>query len=458
MENQVRIIGLTSLLAVALFRAYKNRTSLGLMFVVLGTLTYFTAGLGVVLDPAKGLALIALASLLMRPLKLPAGGRTSLFYFLPWAGYVAVLTMVRPATLGADQLGTTGFAYQNGPRAAVQLIQFTGGLAVAAHIQAFLTDPIRLANTLKNWHRALIAVAVIGVYTWIAQQAGLPRPTIGRGGETAYAQDYIISTVVNGRSMPRAYSVSGEPKALASDCVLAIAVGFAAFSLKGARTSTARPPVLASLTALITLVLTLSTAGYAFALLAVPGYAVLSHKALRSSGRTAPIYMALGLTLAGYALSTTSGLLESRTVDRVRNEGAFTVADSGILKHWETTPLDAVVGVGLGGANFVIRKHRQIDHNLIVAPRGLLGIIADTGLTGFLLLVLGFIRCARDTRKWQGNSHLVGLIYIMAVALFTFSNWYLNWAAIGISSSIATLSRKPAAAMLGLDAYQHPVT
>jgi O-antigen ligase len=105
-------------------------------------------------------------------------------------------------------------------------------------------------------------------------------------------------------------------------------------------------------------------------------------------------------------------------------------------------------GMGLGGSSFYLREYTDKYSGFTAAPRGVIGLLADRGIVGFLLLVvplgmtfaglLGTVRGRPDRQLLIPSA-----IYIThgIIQWFTTTHWHLPWVVVGTLTGLSRALR-----------------
>lgn len=457
MESQIRTIGLVFTFVAIIYALHRGRDMPVLVFLALAPLSYFAQNVFVVLSPAKLMGLVFLGVVALKPRYVSVFKSNYLGAFLPYFIYLLFLTLFMPVFWPSYSATEQGFFYGNTMRGFVQIFQMVMGLSVVAVIVKSLTSPHSLFRAQVALLVTMTLICIYGLYVWFAQRLGLPFNPInrqGQGGELGRA----ITSVVDGVNMNRAYSVTGEPKTLAANAstgfILTVFtpanhVGF----LKGSKGE-----LLLIALFLITLFLTLSTAGYLILPLMMIAALVVQARIGQVMNRASLRLLALAIIPALLVpvfdidiVGAASVILETLTVDRLNEQGMLTYADTAIVKFWGDQPLFTITGVGLGGSSFYVREYDTLSYaGFTAAPRGIIGFIAEKGIVGLLLFLLPLFKASRPlialASSNSPNSRIyAGVLIVCAIHLvlmFTAGQWHDQWLVVGLVCAGASVANR----------------
>lgn len=297
----------------------------------------------------------------------PGGG--ALFLFVAWTLFVQTLNAGRFGALlprGAT-LSYTSFV----------LVRYLNVLAFAAvlYLTYWLLTEGKGPELMRWIARIGVAIALAGIYIYIAQQYGLPEPPRTRVGTAGAAQVLFFG-------YRRALGTFREPSHLAEWLVLPLFLSFAI------------PRRLARLSSIIigtALLLTVSLGGIASCVGGVLGGLLLSNP-FKPRNFKLLIAIALGLGLLLYAAQMTSVGLTGQSVYSVLNVRTLEILEGGVGNSNRAYIADfvdsfppPVLGYGLGNANIYVASKLGID--LIVSFLSLyVNVAYSSGIIGLLLL------------------------------------------------------------------------
>ncbi|MDB4222424.1 hypothetical protein N9850_01540 [Granulosicoccus sp.] len=409
---------------------------------------------GFVIEPAKAIGITlffvyAMKGSLTREMKGKYSGPFYIFFV-----YTIFITLLNIPIWPEDPSQVQGFFYSKWMRGPVQIFQVMIGLSIIVLILRSVRSIADTELALRVTIYAMIAICLYGLYIWFAQRYGLPYNTINRAGESGGKN--IISAIVGGERVARAYSLTGEPKSLASNAVLLIALVFFSLNKWQGRYSVPKLTAVVAALGLVTLFLTYSTAG--FVILALVFFAAtLSSVWLPPMRKSLPLQCSFFglLILAAYfyygneLAPMISEVFSSRVSERLGGEGLFTYAEASMLSYFKDWPPHILFGVGLGGSAFYIRLYDIYSYSgNIAAPRGLVGFISDRGIIGLSLFLYAYASAlkpiAKRARLHDEKAIIYARIYIFAIValilIFTSARWYFQWFTIGILLASAQLA------------------
>lgn len=451
MADTVRAIFLILIGCYAIYLQTRSIKSTCFLFALVGPYAYFGASIGFVLTPAKLLGLIAFVSIFLnRNFKIYEKG-SKFAYFVPYFVYIVIGTVLNSFFWPSFETNSQGFAYSNEGRWLVQLFLFVLGISLVLFLVRYIRSWTDVDKILSITLLSMLLMAICGLYVYVAQRYGLPFPSIARADGLGTKSE--ITTDVLGLKVVRAYSLSGEPKGLASDMILGITLLlFVPLQNKGYLVRKFRSmPIF--LLMLLVLFLTYSTAGLVILPLAacLAGF-ILVMTRLEAS---AVGYVALFSILAGLVFTFTNfgehigNVITDRLFNRVNESGLNSFAEDAIEIVWSNNPLRLLFGAGLGGANFYIREVDSFTYaGKIAAPRGIYGFLADKGLVGLFLYGMGSFMCMRLIwREMKSNAAYFQLargalvfLVIGNLLVFTKSGWYFEWLVVGLTIACANIS------------------
>ena len=456
--NTLRAIILLVIGCIAVYLAFRRRRAkfLPQFFALIGPYAYFGANLGVVLTPAKLIAIVALIRVFLDKQFWSYNSGSKTQYFVPYFIYIVILTVAMASFWPSFDGNTQGFLYGNSGRWATQIVQQALGISIVLFLVRYIKSWNDVDRILSVTLLSMLVMGIIGLYIYAAQRFGLPFPRIARADGLAAGHESIISTEILGLRVVRAYSLSGEPKGLASDMVLGLTLLiFVRLNNKFILVRRLHHLPIA-LMMFLTLFLTYSTAGYIMlpAAMCIGGLIIVLTR-VEQSRIFYTILTSISLVL--FFLLSDSGAhlfnaVLDRLVNRVGDSGLYTYAEDAIAAVWSKDPSSLFFGVGLGGSNFYIRELNPYAYfGKIAAPRGIYGFVGDKGLVGLVLYLFGYLMCLRVIwREMKANPAVFqiarGALIFCAVGLlliFTKSGWYFEWFVMGLMIACANIvSRK----------------
>ena len=459
MEPLIRLAGLVLALLIILYALYRKGDAPVLAFVMLAPLSYFAINVGVVLTPAKLMGIVFLLTVLFGGGYLRRMNNRYLSYFLAYYIYTIFLTLVMTLFWPEQNFAKQGFLYGNTMRGLVSIAQVFMGLAIVIMILDRVTSAHSLLRVQVTMLLSMALISIYGLYVWLAQRINLPFNPIVRQGGLSAEIGRRITTVIDGEYVVRAYSLTGEPKSLSINADLGIVLSVFTMAVRDRifRWFGGQTGLLVLFFA--TLYLTLSTAGYiVLPIVSLVAAGILVH-ARRLPGRTLARILALagvlliGAVIGGYDILGAIGkMIDTRVTERVGSDGLFTYADVAMVKFWNDWPHYTITGVGLGGSSFYIREYDTESYTgYVAAPRGIIGFIGDKGLIGLFLFASAMLKCLRPlTRatmgRWSPNwpvySGILVICAISSVLMFTYALWYLEWLAVGLACTGATIAER----------------
>ena len=452
--NTIRALTLILIGCLAVYFAltHKRAKSVGLFFALVGPYAYFGANLGFVLTPAKLIGIVALVAIsLKKHLRIyNSGSKES--YFVLYFIYIAFLTVVMANFWPSFDDNSQGFFYSNTGRWGVQLFQQLFGISIV----------LIMVRNIKSWNDvdkllsitllSMLVMGIIGLYIYFAQRFGLPFPRIARAEGLGAGHEDIISTKIFDLTVVRAYSLSGEPKGLASDMVLGLTILlFVPLKNKSFLVRRLRHfPIFVLM--LLTLFFTYSTAGYIMFPIAFLVSSLIVVVTRVESAKVA-YTISFGITLLVIVMVSDFGTQFSQTIlyrliNRVGESGLNTYAEDGIAAVWQNSPISLFFGTGLGGSNFYIRELNPYTFfGKIAAPRGIYGFLGDKGLVGLALYLFGCFICLRviwlEIKRNAAIFELARGVFIFLVVglllIFTKAGWYFEWLLMGLMIACANI-------------------
>lgn len=458
-EYHIRTIGLLITFAATLYSLKKRDDLPVFVFVIFGPLSYFSQNMGLVLSPAKLMSLMFLIHILMKPRKLSYLRNVHLRRFIRYYTYTVFLTLLMAIFWPDYNPVSQGFFYGNTMRGFVQIFQVVLGLAIVIVIISGLKFIYLLYRVQLTLLGSMTAIAFYGIYVWFAQNLGLPFNSITRqGGLTGGYSDHVISTVIGGVQKIRAYSFTGEPKALAVNACFGIVLSLFTPANKTRIRSGIKWKIVLIPLFLITLYLTYSTAGY----LILPMILIAALTILTITDKlTHRLALNFGLVFllgAGIMLvkqdSITTELTETfdhRIQFRLEDQGFFTYAEESMALFWSDNPLFCLTGVGLGGSSFYVREYDTLSYSgYLAAPRGIIGFIGDKGIIGLWLFFMALFKTAKIIYRAASSSSPHRQVYrgilivctVNFILMLTYSLWYVEWLTVGLACASATIAEK----------------
>ena len=454
-EYEIRIIGLAILGLLVIYCIKKKRTYAAGILLGFGWFEYFTTNLGFVLDVGKLFGIVCLGFIAFNPAILKTEGSKLLKQ--KWAPYyiycVAITVLFAPAW--PDQAGGAEGVLYTSLRWFVQIINLTLGFCIAIMIASVATSPKRLAVATKVMMVAAFILVSVGIYQYIAWKVGLPVNTIARQGGI---QSTIAATMIGEQQTFRIYALAGEPKGFATSMCIPLVL----LLLYGTRREVnplpkyCRIPV--TLAFIVCLYLTLSTAGFVIVAIALLA-AVIAQIYVKVEYRTGlySVGSLVALVLVAAIIFDSDGLVEkiqSTYTERIESrlsssEERFTYGEKGVFSMWADSPQSIVLGVGMGGSSFYIRNYRDDYEGYTASARGIVGVLADIGILGVLLMYVPLISLIISTGA-RLRDHPYGARYIIVyiicccgvTLMLTRAAWFFPYAVLGLLCAInVTLKR-----------------
>lgn len=456
MEMYFRITGLFAigLLVVGSFSHRFSRELPIILFLFFAPFSYFGQNIGVVVEPSKLMAMLFAAYIFFNHQILNVWKYKYLFIFFPLYIYLLLSTVFISPMWPSGDNSQQGVMYSGVLRGYTQLIQIFLGLSIVTLFVYSIDSIDSILRSIKSIMFSLFTLCVYGLYVWTAQMTGLPFNPINRQGGGG-AAGHVISESVDGIKLIRAYSFSGEPKQLASQAALGLAMlasGFRTHLYQSRNLYT----VVSFLVFSGALFLTFSTAGYLLlpAMLIVPAGIILLKGSIRR--RSVLLLGAAGLLLvfapvyfAEAYLDQLIVIFNARIFDRLSEYGLFTYAEQAVLEIWRSAPYLSVTGVGLGGSTFFIREFDAESYaGFVAAPRGVIGFIADRGLIGLTLFLVPLLICyykmIRVAKSVPAHAYVYYFTLVASllhvVMLFTTGQWSDEWIAVSLAASGAIVA------------------
>lgn len=457
MESKIRTIGLLITFVAIIYALRRGRDMPALVFLALAPMSYFAQNVFVVLTPAKLMGLIFLAVVALKPRYMALFRNKYLGAFMPYYLYLFVLTLFMPVLWPEYSATEQSFFYSNTMRGYVQIFQMIMGLAIVAVLVGSLTSVHSLFRAQVTLLVTMALICLYGIYVWFAQRVGLPFNPVNRQGKGG-ALGVEIRTLIDGVYRMRAYSLTGEPKQLAANaCTGFILAYFTPANHVGFLKGLKGEVLLISLF-LVTLALTLSTAGYMMLPLMIIAALAIQMRIGQVANEVVMRLVAMAIILipvayfSGYDIAgSVSSILQTRVESRLDDEGMFTFAEAAIVKFWEDQPYFAITGVGLGGSAFYVREYDTLSYaGYIAAPRGIMGFISDRGIVGLLLFLSALITAARPLIAVAASNSpnrrvYAGILVICAIStvmLFTAGQWHDEWITVGLICAGAALANR----------------
>ena len=428
----VRVLFLFTVCILCIYVLLKNNSKLLLLFLILAPFSYFGVNIGIVLTPAKLVAIITLIFWIFSNRGILR--RSSLLDKLyVYCLYLILSTLFLSAFWPEYNTFNQGIMYSTSFRGVVQIFLLSiQVIMISVLVQFSARTDVHTVLVQYSW--IILLISVYGIYTYIAQLNGLPFSGINRQGlgESGTA----ISFGFGDKRIFRAYSLTGEPKQLAVDAIIGLVLWYK-FYFKLHKRRSYFFQVLIYGTFLLTLYLTYSTAGFIIAIIVIGILALLTrvntNKLLRQFFAALTV-VTIMFSFNSQVFSSIIGLLEYRVTDRIEEESIAGYAEAAALKVISKNPLILITGVGLGGSSFYIRgENKEQYEGYTAAPRGLIGLMLDQGLIGLVLLgrvIYGaFIKLKNiknktlSILKWKDL--LQSLLILHTILLCTISQWYL---------------------------------
>ena len=458
MEPIIRTTGLAITLIIALYAFNKRGDMPALIFVVLSPLVYFSQSVGIVLSPAKLLGLIFLGFLFLKPGLIRIRKNKYLNYFKYYYIYIIYTTIVMSLFWPEALVAKQSFLYGNSMRGLVQIFQVFMGLAIVVVMMNSLTSIRSMFRIQVTMLLSMVFLSIYGLYVWFAQRTGLPFNPITRSGGEFSELNRVINAVIDGVSSARAYSLSGEPKSLAVNTCMGVMLTYFTPAHQVSVLRGLKGEIFLTSLFLITLYLTLSTAGFIILPLVV-FVAVFTQMLVGQIDKdiivrifafailTVPVAYLGEVDLIGKVLT----IFETRVESRITEDGMFTYADAAMIKFWGDSPLHTITGVGLGGSSFYVREYNTYSYEgFTAAPRGMVGFIGDKGFIGLFLFLfaiykssMSLIAAARSNspnRKIYAGILIICMVNVLL--LFTYTSWGSEWLTVALLCAGATLAQR----------------
>lgn len=458
MEPIIRTAGLAITLIVALYAFNKRGDMPALAFVVLSPLTYFSQNIGIVLTPAKLLGLIFLGFIFLKPGLFQIRKNKYLNNFKYYYIYTIYLTIFMSPFWPEFSASSQNFLYGNTMRGFVQIFQTFMGLAIVIVLMNSLTSIRSLFRVQVAMLLSMLFISLYGLYVWFAQRTGLPFNPITRQGGQNTELNRVIHTSIKGVKTVRAYSLSGEPKSLAVNACFGIILTYFSQAhqirfLKGVRGEAFLLTLF-----LVTLYLTLSTAGFLILPMVVLVAIIIQMRVGQVDSDL--IYRILAVVvlmipviyLSGIDVSEkVSDIFKIRVEARLNEDGMFTYAEAAMMTFWGDSPLHTISGVGLGGSSFYVREYNTYSYSgFTAAPRGIIGFVGDKGVIGLLLFFIAIYKSSiplvvAASSKSPNRKIYAGILIICMVStimLFTYALWAVEWLIVALLCAGATLAER----------------
>ena len=458
MESNIRTVGLLITLFFAFYAFNKRKDMPAIVFVALSPLTYFAQSVGFVLTPAKLLGLIFLGFLFLKPGLIKIRKNKYFSNFKYYYIYTIYLTIVMSLFWPEFSASSQNFLYGNTMRGIVQIFQTFMGLAIIIVLMNSLTTIHSLFRVQVVMLLSMVSVSIYGLYVWFAQRTGLPFNPITRQGGKAPENYRTVQAMIDGVRVVRAYSITGEPKALAVNACFGVILTYFTRAHQIRFLKGIKGEVFLMVLFLVTLYLTFSTAGYIILPMVIFVAIVAQFMVGQLNGdmiRRVLVFFVLMVIVAFLAdidiLGKIVSMFENRVESRLNESGMFTFAEAAMVSFWGDNPLYTVSGVGLGGSSFYVREYNTSSYaGYTAAPRGIVGFIGDKGIIGlFLFLVaiykptIPLIAAARSNspnRKIFAGILIICLVNV--VLLFTYALWSVEWLTVALLCSGATLAER----------------
>lgn len=428
----IKLFFLLGLLILCVRALSTNKGRLLLIFVVFAPFSYFAINLGVVLSPAKFIAIIIfLFWIFSNNGNLVRSSLLNKLYTY-WI-YLIFSTLFLSSFWPEYNTFNQGVFYTASFRGIVQIFLLTIQVITITIFVQYSTS-IDLNRVMTNYCWVLLFICVYGVYIYVAQRFNLPFSGINRQGrgESGTAVSFVFA---EGRIF-RAYSLTGEPKQLAVDSLIGLVLWYKYyFRLHKNRSYLLQVFVYATFVS--SLYLTYSTSGYIIAIFLAGSLLVFSITHLKKL-----IPQILGVFVVIMALFSSSAnlserifsIFEHRVNDRLEEQSITGYAEDAALNVLNKYPVFVITGVGLGGSSFYVREENRTQYaGYTAAPRGLIGILLDQGLIGLFLLgrviysayfKVKHIKSETPSIKmWKDL--LLSLLISLTIFLVTITHWYL---------------------------------
>ena len=445
----VRYIFLLVVGTLFIYALYTKKERAFFLYIIAAPLSYFAVNVGVVLSPAKLIAVLFFIHwIFIKKLILPRNEFLKRFY--TYFFYLILSTLIFSAFWPEYNTFEQSIFYTASFRGLVQIFLLAIQVVMIAVIVE-LGPKIDIHRIMILYCWVLLVICGYGLYVYFAQLYSLPFTGVNRQGmgESGTAISFRFSDEI----IYRAYSLTGEPKQLAIDAILGLLL-WHRFYFEIHRPNSFFVRLIIYSIFISSLFLTYSTSGYIIATLLF--FALLTFTNVK---KVKILYTFIGAIVGLSLLIPTNdeisskiiGLMEYRVNDRIEEESIAGYAEDAALSVVMNYPVLAVTGVGLGGSSFYIRKFNRAQYaGYTAAPRGIIGIILDQGIIGIFLLGRAIYYAFKDmnrvkdfsvyTYKWK---HLLKSILISFIVFqCTITHWYLF---IGLLSII----------LLGIDNVLH---
>ena len=448
MESAFRLLGILIIALITVYTLFKDDKTKIAWLAFIGSFDYFAVQIGVVWEPGKIVGFALLLFVLtrwreyLRPLAL-SNLQILAFYF----AYVVAITLFQAQTWPQSEYLPDAFLYNEG-RFLVQFSRILIGLAVICVAWQACSTEGSIRFIVRATVFAAFVLAAYAIYQIAALKLGLPTNSITRSGGSEASSDVVVSVIGN-RYVERAYSLAGEPKALAAVLSLAIVL----LILLPAKYIFPRHSrtfaVIALAFTVPAFVLTYSTAGYIMIAIgmAFVGVSLFFFGYRRRSMRiliAAPLLLVVAsVVLGGTSEVSVEEVAEDRLMNRVEGGAGLTYADRSIIETWSSRPDLLILGAGLGGSSFYVRQYSKKYAGFTAAPRGVLGRIGDTGLVGLALWILAvgllYVRCMKIRFRTTSVESMAVLVFCSysLIMVVTFSTWYVEWLLYGTMAGLS---------------------
>ena len=423
------------LLIVGILSTYvllKNNSKLLLFFLITAPFSYFGVNIGVVLSPAKLIAIITFIFWVFtnRGILVRSSLLDKLYtYYL----YLILSTLFLSAFWPEYNTFNQGILYSTSFRGVVQVFLLSiQVIMISVFVKFSIRTDIHAVLVKYSW--ILLLIIIYGIYTYFAQIndypfTGINRQGLGESG-TAISFGFADTRIF------RAYSLTGEPKQLAVDAIIGLVLWYKFyFRLHDRRSLFFQGLVYSAF--LSALFLTYSTAGFIIAIIVIGCLLFLTQVNINKLFRqffAAISVLAIIVLLKMQIFSSIVGLFEYRVNDRLEEESIAGYAEEAALNVISKNPLVMIAGVGLGGSSFYVRAENSEQYaGYTAAPRGIVGLILDQGLIGITLLgrvIFSAYMKLKNIKnrtlsifKWKDL--LRSLLVLQTILLCTISQWYL---------------------------------
>ena len=251
------------------------------------------------------------------------------------------------------------------------------------------------------------------------------------------ARQGIIS--FQGTSILRMTSLGGEPKYLAYSIVTVLSIMFIQILYEKGRKSISLKELVIILFLFLSLISTLSTQGLGLFLIDILTITTLSVFVLKdiriNKGIHIVFLLVVFLSLLIYFERDLLKLLNERTIVRLQNSEFIEPADNAVLGILRENTIYWLTGVGLGNIHLYSQHIRgefllfMSEHNVFAAKSGLLRLISELGIIGFLLFLYAYFKPVFALNKIRHINGRNGLGKYIVISVVVFINFMISSAA-----------------------------